>query len=160
AGGGSAASWQGARRLRLEISQRESAPLYALQLHDPQVQKVAEKPGLIGPPIVLSRGEPVEIDIVNRLKVPTAIHWHGIELESFYDGVPGWSGSGTQITPPIAPGASFVARMAPPRAGTFIYHTHWHDLSQLTNGLYGPLIVLPPGEKFDPASDLTFVFSV
>jgi FtsP/CotA-like multicopper oxidase with cupredoxin domain len=50
--------------------------------------------------------------------------------------------------------------MAPPRAGTFIYHTHWHDPSQLTNGIYGPLIVLPPGEKFDPTADLTFVFSI
>ena len=50
--------------------------------------------------------------------------------------------------------------MAPPRSGTFIYHTHWHDPSQLTNGIYGPLIVLPEGEKFDPTSDLTFVFSI
>ena len=65
-----------------------------------------------------------------------------------------------QITPPIAPGSSFVARMVPPRAGTFIYHTHWHDEYQLTNGIYGPLIVLPPGEKFDPISDIPFVFSI
>ena len=50
--------------------------------------------------------------------------------------------------------------MTPPRAGTFIYHTHWHDPSQLTNGVYGPLIVLPPGDKYDPASDLAFVFSI
>jgi FtsP/CotA-like multicopper oxidase with cupredoxin domain len=50
--------------------------------------------------------------------------------------------------------------MTPPRAGTFIYHTHWHDETQLTNGLYGPLIVLPEGEKFDPSTDLTFVFSI
>jgi FtsP/CotA-like multicopper oxidase with cupredoxin domain len=28
----------------------------------------------------------------------------------------------------------------------------------LTGGLYGPLIVLEPGEKFDPATDKTFVF--
>jgi manganese oxidase len=55
---------------------------------------------------------------------------------------------------------SFVTRMTPPRAGTFIYHTHWHDQFQLTNGIYGPLIVLPPGEKLDPASDFTFVFSI
>ena len=53
-----------------------------------------------------------------------------------------------------------MARMTPPRAGTFIYHTHWHDPSQLTNGIYGPLLVLPPGEKFDPSLDLTFVFSI
>jgi len=83
-----------------------------------------------------------------------------MELESYYDGVAGWSGSDTQIAPVVAPGGSFVARMTPPRAGTFIYHTHWHDETQLINGLYGPLIVLPEGEKFDPSTDLTFVFSI
>jgi FtsP/CotA-like multicopper oxidase with cupredoxin domain len=157
--------WHADRRLQLEISQRESPPpQYALRLHEvgsasPAKRDVAN-PGFIGPPIVLTRGQRVEIEVLNKLKEPTAIHWHGIELESYYDGVPGWTGSGTQITPAIAPGGSFVARMAPPRAGTFIYHTHWHDLSQLTNGIYGPLIVLPPGTPFDPQSDLAFVFSI
>jgi len=108
----------------------------------------------------LTRDEPVEIEILNRLQQPTAIHWHGIEIESYYDGVPGWSGSGTQITPSITPGGSFVAHIIPPRAGTFIYHTHWHDPEQLLNGLYGPLIVMPQSEKFDPASDIPFVFSI
>ena len=153
--------WHADRHLRLVIGDAANGDSpYALQLsesgHDPAG---TAKPGLIGPPIVLTRGEPVEVEVVNHLQQPTAIHWHGIELESYYDGVPGWSGAATEITPPIAPGTSFIARMAPPRAGTFIYHTHWHDASQLTHGLYGPLIVLPPGEKFDPASDLTFVFS-
>jgi FtsP/CotA-like multicopper oxidase with cupredoxin domain len=49
--------------------------------------------------------------------------------------------------------------MTPPRAGTFIYHSHWHDNAQLLNGLYGPLIVLEPGQKYDPEHDKTFVFS-
>ncbi|HJS97485.1 MAG TPA: multicopper oxidase domain-containing protein [Terriglobales bacterium] len=153
--------WHAERHLRLVIAEQGSSDrLYALQLSDSgQAPAGAAKPGLIGPPIVLTRGQPVDIEVVNHLQQPTAIHWHGIELESYYDGVPGWSGVSTEITPPIAPGASFIARMAPPRAGTFIYHTHWHDVSQLTHGLYGPLIVLPPGEKFDSASDLTFVFS-
>jgi FtsP/CotA-like multicopper oxidase with cupredoxin domain len=125
-----------------------------------QSTAIQDKPGLIGPPIILTRGQPVEIEIVNKLHDPTAIHWHGIELESYYDGVPGWSGADMQITPPIAPASSFVARMIPPRVGIFIYHTHWHDEYQLTNGIYGPLIVLPPGEKFDPDSDIPFVFSI
>jgi len=64
------------------------------------------KPQLIGPPIVLIQGQPVEIEIVNKLRQPTAIHWHGIELESYYDGVPGWTGSNAEITPAIAPGSS------------------------------------------------------
>ena len=96
---------------------------------------------------------------MNRLSQPTAVHWHGIELESYSDGVPGWSGNGSQITPAITTGASFTARFAPPRAGTFIYHTHWHDLEQLTGGLVGALIVLEPGEKYDSEHDKTFVFS-
>jgi FtsP/CotA-like multicopper oxidase with cupredoxin domain len=105
------------------------------------------------PPIVLTQHQSVDIRILNRLNAPTAVHWHGIELDSYYDGVPGVGGEGRQVTPPVAPGGSFIARVAPPRAGTFIYHTHWHDSAQLIGGLYGPLIVLPPGQTFDPETD-------
>jgi FtsP/CotA-like multicopper oxidase with cupredoxin domain len=154
-------TWHADRKLELEISERSGAPRFALQLRDSaQPTPNRDRPALIGPPIVLTRGQPVEIKVVNKLTGPTAIHCHGMELESYYDGVPGWSGADKQITPPIAPGSFFVARMVPPRAGTFIYHTHWHDEYQLTNGLYGPLIVLPPGEKFDSTSDIPFVFSI
>ena len=154
-----ATPWHADRKIQLEIHDRESAPRFALQVRDGSESSTSPEPGLIGPPIVLTRAEPVEIEVINKTKEPTAIHWHGIELESYYDGVPGWTG-GSQTTPPIRPGESFVARMTPPRAGTFIYHTHWHDGTQLLNGLYGPLIVLPKGGKLDPASDRTFVFSL
>ncbi len=113
----------------------------------------------VGNPLVLTRGEPAEIEVVNQLKEPTTVHWHGIELESYYDGVPGWSGTSTRRSPPIAPGGTFLARMTPPRAGTFIYHSHWHERKQLGGGLTGPIIVLPPGEKFDPATDKIFLFT-
>jgi len=106
-----------------------------------------------GSTLVLTRGRPTDITVVNRLKEPTAVHWHGIELESYSDGVAGWSGMGRRIAPPIAPGDSFVARLTLPRAGTFIYHTHLGDLEQLTAGLYGALLVLEPGERFDPRTD-------
>jgi len=102
----------------------------------------------------------VEIEVKNNTQRPTAIHWHGMELESYYDGVPGWTGSGEQITPAIAVGGSFVARMTPPRAGTYIYHTHWHDRQQILNGLYGALIVLEPGQKFDPDHDKIFIWAL
>jgi FtsP/CotA-like multicopper oxidase with cupredoxin domain len=106
-----------------------------------------------GPLLVLHRGEPVEITLQNELPEATAIHWHGIELDSFYDGVPGWSGSGASTTPAIEPGGTFPVRFTPPRAGTFIYHTHSHDLRQLASGLYGAIVVFEPGETFDPARD-------
>ena len=53
--------------------------------------------------IVLTRGEPVEITLINRMTEPTAIHWHGIELDSYYDGVPGYGGQPGKITPPVDP---------------------------------------------------------
>ncbi len=106
-----------------------------------------------GPVLVLQRGEPVEITIVNHLAEPTSIHWHGLELESYYDGVHGWSGMAGQTAPMIEPGGSFVVRLTPPRAGTFIYHTHLHDYRQLSSGLYGGLLVTEPGERYDPSTD-------
>ena len=117
---------------------------------------VASEDKSVGPPIVVTRGEPTEITVVNHLSAPTTIHWHGLELDSYYDGVVG-GGVGDQVTPAIAPGASFVARFTPDRAGTFIYHSHASDPSQLSGGVYGALIVLEPGESFDPDHDKLFV---
>jgi len=110
----------------------------------------------VGPPIVITRGELTEITVLNHLKSPTTIHWHGLELESYYDGVVG-GGLGDQVTSAIAPGDKFVARFTPSRAGTFIYHTHAGDPSQLTGGIYGALVVLEPGETFDPDYDKLLV---
>lgn len=112
-----------------------------------------------GQTLVLTRGEPVAIHVTNRLTEPTSIHWHGIELQSYYDGVPGWTGYGDQVTPMIQPGKSFDVFFNPPRAGTFIYHTHMNDLSQLSSGLYGPIVVLPPGETFHPETDRVMLIS-
>ncbi|WP_148210155.1 multicopper oxidase domain-containing protein [Candidatus Korobacter versatilis] len=117
---------------------------------------VASQEKAMGPPIVVTRGEAVEITVLNHLKVPTTIHWHGIELESYYDGVMG-GGSGSQMTPAIAPGESFVAKFTPNRAGTFIYHTHAATPEQLSGGVYGALIVLDPGQTYDPEHDRLLV---
>ena len=113
---------------------------------------VASEDKSVGPPIVVTRGEPVEITVVNHLAELTTIHWHGLELDSYYDGVVG-GGDGIQVTPAIQPGGSFVARFTPNRAGTFVYHTHASDPSQLSGGVYGGLIVLDPGETFDAERD-------
>ncbi len=40
------------------------------------------------------------------------------------------------------PGDSFVAEFVPPRAGTFIYHTHANEQLQMGSGLYGALVVV------------------
>ena len=137
-----------ARALRLIIQERPgyygNQTGYGYVLQDGATEPAPDSINVPGPRLVLRRDEPVEITVVNRLTTHTAIHWHGIELESYYDGVAGWSGSGTTLAPMIAPRDSFVARMTPPRAGTFIYHAHITDHVQLSRGLYGALLVLPP----------------
>jgi FtsP/CotA-like multicopper oxidase with cupredoxin domain len=112
-----------------------------------------------GPALRLTRGEPVEITVVNQLKHSTSVHWHGIELESYYDGVPHWNGVDRRRTPLIEPNRRFVAKFTPPRTGTFMYHTHFNDFIQLSSGLYGVLIVTEPGRPVDPAIDHTFIVS-
>jgi FtsP/CotA-like multicopper oxidase with cupredoxin domain len=113
----------------------------------------------LGPPLVLTRGRPVSITVVNTLREPTAVHWHGIELESYYDGVAGFSGNDRRLAPVIAPGDSFTARFTPPRAGTFIYHTHVDELRQEPAGLAGPIVVLKPGQRWDPSTDHTVMIT-
>lgn len=110
-----------------------------------------------GSPLVLTRGEMTEIVVHNRLQFPFGVHWHGLELASRYDGVADWSGAQGRAVPPIAPGDSFAVRIAPPRAGTFIYHVHSEPGHQLSQGMYGPFLVLEPGQTFDPELDRVFV---
>ncbi len=161
--GGPPAPQSKPRQLRLLVGERpatwDAPKAHVYQLQEGNEQPALDKATVPGSPIVLTRGEPVEITVVNQLKQPTAVHWHGIEIESYYDGVPDWGGVGNQVTPPIAPGESFLVRITPKRAGTFIYHTHWHDPVQLSTGLYGPLLVLEPGQKLDPERDKTFIIS-
>lgn len=110
--------------------------------------------GNIGPAMILTQGQMTAINVENRLNEPTAVHWHGIEQkDAYYDGVPEYSGYGKKLEPMIEPGANFTARFAPPRAGTFIYHTHMNDIWQLRNGMSGALIVMPPDTRFNPSTD-------
>ena len=106
-----------------------------------------------GATLFLRQGEPTEVRVVNGGRDHLAIHWHGMEIESLYDGVVGLGGTPGQHMRPVAPNDSFAARMTPPRAGTFIYHTHFMEVRQQTSGLYGPMIVLPRDEPFDGRHD-------
>jgi FtsP/CotA-like multicopper oxidase with cupredoxin domain len=146
-----------ARALTLWVTERaarDGRPAgvgYVLQRGgQPPARDSVQRPGTT---IAVAQGEPVAITVRNTRAVPIAVHWHGMELDSRYDGVGGWSGTPGSVTPPIAPGDSFVVRFTPPRAGTFIYHTHDESGDELAMGLYGALVVHPPGVTPDPARD-------
>jgi FtsP/CotA-like multicopper oxidase with cupredoxin domain len=112
-----------------------------------------------GPPLVLTRNETTRITVVNQMREHTTVHWHGLELQSVYDGVAGWSRTGDRVAPLLAPGESFDVFIRPPRAGTFMYHSHMDELGQVFQGMYGPLLVFEPGEQFDPELDRIFVIA-
>jgi FtsP/CotA-like multicopper oxidase with cupredoxin domain len=145
-----------ARTLRLVVQEgprRGRAPRAMSFVLQQDAEPARDSVVIPGTPLILVRGQPTDIRVVNHLNEATAVHWHGIELESWSDGVAGWSGAMNRLAPAIAPGDSFTARLTLPRAGTFIYHTHLNDIEQLTSGLYGPIVVLEPGQSWDPRTD-------
>jgi FtsP/CotA-like multicopper oxidase with cupredoxin domain len=142
------------RKLRLFVDERPNVfgdkPGFSFVLQTGSTPPARDSVQFPSSTIVLHRGEPTEILVVNRTRQPSSTHWHGIELESYYDGVAGWSGAADRVAPMLAPGDSFAVRMTPDRAGTFIYHTHSNETVQLSSGLYGALLVLEPGQERDP----------
>ncbi len=95
-----------------------------------------------GPTLRVKQGEELKIRLVNELRQPTVVHWHGIRLPNAMDGVPHL----TQM--PVEPGQSFDYRFTPPDAGTFWYHSHFLSSEQMARGLVGALVV----EERDPVA--------
>jgi FtsP/CotA-like multicopper oxidase with cupredoxin domain len=162
----SAAATSGTARRRLRLVARADSggtpaePSYGYVLQEGATPTPAASPLLPGPTIVLNRGEPVSITVVNELREPTAVHWHGIELESYFDGVAGFAGHDKHIAPAIAPGDSFEARFTPPRSGTFMYHPHADEVRQQQAGLSGALLVVDSRAAYDPAHDIVVLLTV
>ncbi|MBR9885933.1 MAG: multicopper oxidase domain-containing protein, partial [Oceanospirillales bacterium] len=86
----------------------------------------------------LRQGEPVELEVENRLPDPSSVHWHGMRIDNAMDGVSGLTQNA------IPPGGTFVYRFTPQDAGTFWAHSHHKTYEQLARGLYMPLIVEEP----------------
>jgi manganese oxidase len=149
-----------AREIRL-LAQKDSnrlinqATAYGFVLQRGDSVPARDSVLLPGPVLELVRGQPVRIKVVNNLDEPTGIHWHGLEIPSFPDGVPDWSGMGNRIFHSIAPRDSFVAEFTPPRSGTYPYHSHLNERHQINSGMYGAIIV--SDQPRDPKRDHVIV---
>jgi len=152
-----------ARQLRLVIDETTSPTLWTPTVRAFSLEgdyRAGTHPASVpGPPLILTQGEPVDVTVFNALDQPTGVHWHGLELESYSDGVAGWSGMGARIAAAVMPSDSFTAHLTLRRPGTFMYHSHLNDLEQLGSGMYGAILVLPPGETYDPSTDHTFILA-
>ena len=110
-----------------------------------------------GPLLVLKQFQTTHITVKNEMSLPTSIHWHGLEIDSWSDGVPNWSASDGRSSPIIEPGSEFTYKLSLMRPGTFVYHSHLDDIHQLTKGLYGPMIVLADNEVYNPELDHYYI---
>jgi len=103
--------------------------------------------------LVLKQYQATNITVKNTTDEDTSVHWHGLEIDSWADGVPDWSSSDGRSSPAIEPGDSFTYKLSTMRAGTFVYHSHLDDVKQLTQGMYGPMIIIGEDEVYHPELD-------
>ena len=90
-----------------------------------------------GPTIEVVEGDQVRIFVTNKLPEHTSVHWHGQRLPNGMDGVTGLTPKG------IEPGQTFVYEFVARRAGTFMYHPHADEMTQIAMGMMGMWITHP-----------------
>ncbi len=107
--------------------------------------------GIPGPVLRFQEGKHAVIHVKNEMDVETSIHWHGLLLPNYMDGVP------YLTTPPILPGGSITYHFPLLHSGTFWYHSHTGLQEQ--KGIYGSIIVEPKEKTFHYDHDLVLVVS-
>ena len=90
-----------------------------------------------GPTIEVVEGDRVRIFVTNKLPEHTTIHWHGQRLPNGMDGVGGLN------QPQIPVGKTFVYEFEARRPGTFMYHPHADEMTQMAMGMMGFWVTHP-----------------
>lgn len=90
-----------------------------------------------GPTIEVVEGDRVRVFVTNKLPEHTSIHWHGQRVPNGMDGVTGLT------QPPIQPGKTFVYEFVARRPGTFMYHPHADEMTQMAMGMMGFWVTHP-----------------
>ena len=93
-----------------------------------------------GPTIEVVEGDRVRIYVTNRLPEATSVHWHGQPVPNGMDGVSGLT------QPAIAPGKTFVYEFEAKRPGSFMYHPHADEMTQMAMGLMGSWVTHPKNQ--------------
>jgi FtsP/CotA-like multicopper oxidase with cupredoxin domain len=107
-----------------------------------------------GPTIEAVEGDRIRIFVTNKLPEVTSVHWHGVLLPSGMDGVTGLT------QPPIAVGKTFMYEFVLQRPGTFMYHPHADEMTQMAMGMMGLFIVHPKDPKqFKVDRDFGFILN-
>jgi FtsP/CotA-like multicopper oxidase with cupredoxin domain len=97
-----------------------------------------------GPTIEAVEGDRVRFYVTNKLPEPTTVHWHGIRLPNGMDGVGGL----TQHL--IQPGDTFKYEFVLRQHGTYMYHPHHDEMTQLALGMMGLFVIHPRTKPSNP----------
>ncbi|MGQ0553754.1 MAG: multicopper oxidase domain-containing protein [Planctomycetota bacterium] len=104
-----------------------------------------------GPTIEAVEGDRLRLYVTNRLSAPTTVHWHGIFLPAGMDGVGGLNQRA------IPPGETFRYEFTLRQHGTFMYHSHHDEMTQMALGLMG-MIVVHPRQPVGPPVQRDYVY--
>ena len=104
-----------------------------------------------GPTLEFTEGEYAVIYVKNEMSVETSVHWHGLLLPNFYDGVPFLN------TPPIEPGHTQKYEFLIKQSGTYWYHSH--TMLQEQSGVYGSIVIQPKEKTLDYDKELVLMLS-
>lgn len=94
-----------------------------------------------GPTIEVVEGDRVRFYVTNRLPEPTTVHWHGVILANGMDGVSGLTQK------PIMPKQTHRYEFTFAKPGTFMYHPHFDEMTQMALGMVGMIVVHPKNPK-------------
>lgn len=106
-----------------------------------------------GPTIEAIEGERVRIVVENHLPEATTIHWHGILVPNSQDGVTGLNQA------PIKPGETFAYEFTLKQHGTYMYHPHFDEMTQIAMGMMGFFIIHPKEPELPPIDRDFAIFS-
>lgn len=116
-----------------------------------QVKGMTVNGTIPGPTLEFTEGDYAVIYVKNEMSVETSIHWHGLLLPNFFDGVP------YLTTPPIKAGTTFKYEFPIRQSGTYWYHSH--TMLQEQSGVFGSLLIHPKEKTLDYDHDLIVMLS-
>ncbi len=90
---------------------------------------------ILGPTLIINKGDDLNISVTNNLGQPTTIHWHGLHVSASNDGGPHTV---------IAPGATWNPQFKVlDKAATYWYHPHLDEFTDehVSKGMAGLIIV-------------------
>ena len=136
-------SLQACLLLGFVLSAASQAAEYQLEIRKETVnitgkpmQRITVNHQFPAPTLTWTEGEEVVVRVTNHMNEPSSVHWHGLLLPGYMDGVKGFNGY-----PGIEPGQTFTYRFTVQQNGTYWYHAHTKGQEQ--DGLYGALIIHP-----------------